>query len=171
MISSKFLIECWWWNVYIPLEIQRWWIGGWMDGCSTSAAFLGFKVVSKRFQTPAWGRVNAWNWEMTRTLRHLSRAWTSSFPAFFEGCSVQDISSMASWTRKMTNNICSKRPSNTPWKSKQSNLFFSPTTAGRSRRWLRLQHCPEEGIENVNVGIGLQLFRDVQLLARLAQTC
>ena len=34
------------------------------------------------------GLVNPWIWEMTRTLRHQSRAGTSNFQSFFEGCSL-----------------------------------------------------------------------------------
>ena len=67
-------------------------VDGWVDGCSPSAAFQGFKVVSKWFQSGFkhlfGGLVNPWIWEMTRTLRHQSRAGTSNFQSFFEGCSL-----------------------------------------------------------------------------------
>ena len=75
--------------------VLRWVIGGWMDGCSPSAAFQSFKVVSKWFHSGFkhlfGGPVNPWIWEMTRTLRHQSRAGASSFPRLFEGCSFQEV--------------------------------------------------------------------------------
>ena len=58
---------------------------GWMD-----TLHITLSRVSKWFQSGfkhLFGSlVNLWIWEMTRTLRHLSRAGTSSFPTFFEGC-------------------------------------------------------------------------------------
>ena len=60
---------------------------GWMDALQVPLSKVS-KWLQNGFKHLFRGLVNPWAWDMTRTLRHLSRAETSNLHSFFEGCSI-----------------------------------------------------------------------------------
>ena len=99
MISSNLLIERWWWNVYIlpwnsegsaPTQSKPPHIYIYIYTLQVLLSGVS-KLFQSGFKHLLRDLVYPWIWKMTRTFRHLSRAGTSSFPGFFEGCAFQEV--------------------------------------------------------------------------------